>query len=425
MSKDTGNVNYMFDESFLDEAIASEIQSGQVALDKEEGAADLDIDKEKNSTANAKSDKNKDINIDEAIAAELGEDIGVNYDEDGGKPEEGDPTKSSSRQDDADDGGDEGDNLYAIAFDIIKQEGLLAIPDDFNVEDLDDESFVTSLEQFKNQTLQNRDQQIIDYRRNKFADDEYKLRVFDYFFSSDGNADLPTFIEANNSVKAWNEYDISSEDNQKEIIRNYLQEGLNPNSPNYELLSKDIDSKVDDIISNLEGDKYAEQAKQYFIEKNEKVLEQEEARVQEIKNRIAQQEAQEQEAIDNWNSQFQQQIMSQNWDNAKKRQILQEQYSEVQFGDQNVPVWYAKEMVIKNNPELHLVYLDWLNNNFDLSTGKFKNSDTNHGGKKSETTRAIMNLINKKKGTNKSRQKSGGRSNRDTQPVVVNPLDNL
>lgn len=389
------NIDYTLDD--LTQAIMEEVSSGVSEPKEREDIADdvrlPDLD-------NKDKIKKEDVDLDDAIKSELS-DSNTEL-----------PEQEEEEEDD--------DDPYSLALEVIREEQLLFIPDDFDGE-LNAETF----DFFKQKTLEIRDMQIVNDRRSQFEDDPEKLRLFDYFFTAGEAADLPTFQEINSSLSDWEQFDISDEENQKAIIAEYFRDAINPNSPNYEYMVKDIDNKVEQIITEYSGEDKAKEAKQYFINKYKEIMADEVERVNELNKLKEQQEQQLEQQRFEWNTNFQKTVSSQEWNVAKKRSIIAEQYTEVQMGDQYVPMWYAKETLIKSNPENYIHYLDWLNSNFDIETGKFKENVSSKSSSKNEISRKIEQLIKKKQGNQHRSRHVDNRVERNEDNIIVNPLDNI
>jgi hypothetical protein len=413
------NTDYNFDESILD-SIQKELEDGLV--DKREGN-------------NNEIDPFKDIELTQHIHKELGinkEDIQGDLDDDLNKDDldnnndseddhnslTGDDDKTKTENEE-----DEYDDPYLLALDIIKQEGLLFIPEDYDGE-LDAET----LDYFKEETNKIRWNQLLLEKRQDFSrKGKHNQRLFDYYILSDGKGDMPKFEEDSQLLNKWENFQIDDEENQREIISSYLKDGLDPNSHNYDILAKGVEAKVEEIMTNYEGEEYANKAKEYFVEKHKESVELQLQQAAQLKQQREAEEAAIEESRRRWHNQFQNVIKNKEWSASKKQQILAEQYNEVILDDSPVPIWYAKETMIRNNPELYSVYLDWLTN-FNLNTGSFTETNKSSAKSSKETTRKIMNLINKKNGMNKSHMRqSGGRriNSQSDDKIIVNPLDNL
>ena len=332
-----------------------------------------------------------------------------------GKTTNSNPPASTENDNDDDDGGDiiepdtpassddskqdSSDSDEVNLLDIIRQEGLLVIPDDF-----DEELTEQHLDYFKEQTFLIRDAEIINSRRSVFQSDPYKLAVFDYFMTADTDADLPNYTQTLNNIRKFENYDVSDEDSQRQVLEMWLKEGLDPNNTAHKLRLSRISSEIDEMINEGKGEENAKLAVDYFNSKYQDEKKKEEKRVQDLSLLKQQQERERERLETQWHQGFQQAITNGKLTEDKKRSLLAEQYTVVSDGENEIPVWLAKEALIKRDPNLYVVYLQWLNENFDLETGKFKTSKSENPNQAAE--RKIIQLAQKKASTNKNQFKN-------------------
>jgi hypothetical protein len=122
-----------------------------------------------------------------------------------------------------------------------------------------------------------------------------------------------------------------------------------------------------------------------------------------------------------WHQEFWKTVQESETNKVKKQQIFEQQYAEVIDDEGNyLPVWYAKELAIKEDPSLYQHYLDWLTN-FDIETRTFKNID--RVDKQTEVTRTIMSLVEKKQSKPKTNSQRRPKKKDDDTGYVANPLD--
>lgn len=358
-------------------------------------------------------DKSKDLDKDEEKNY-LNEDEEDIAEED----EEEDVKNDQNKDQDKEENDDEDD--YDL-LDVLRDEELLMIPEDFDGE-LDEET----LSYFKEQTKLYHQHQILSAIRQPFNEDPYKAALFDYFIEGNANADIPRFTQYLDNLQSYQNMDTSTEESQRRILSAYFREGLNPNIPAHRSRLDKIEDEVDEAIENLKGDELSEEAKQYFTTKEQSNIAAEQQRVKQMAILEQQFEDEKRKKAAEWHRNFQQSIASKNWTSSKKQAILQEQYGEVAMNDgTSVPVWYAKEMIIKSDPALYQIYLDWLHTGFDLKNGTFKSNITNDLNK--EVTSKILKMANKKgiqkrKGYDNN-TKTGSKKQSNLQ--ALDPLDNL
>lgn len=436
------NIEYTFDDSILTQSIQNEVSSDVINNNSNNN---FNSDSNNNYSNNQTNDNSQidalNYDIDRAIMQEIEEGISKDYNtntnnnlennikelEDSVRNTQNNNSDTSvnNNTDDTKSVGEASNNdeldPYNLAFDIIREENLLYIPEDFEGE-LD----ADAIDYFKQYTKEVEKYNIINSQRNKYLNDPVKLRMFDYFFSAEEDADLPLFDQLNSDLDYWENYDISNEDNQKEIIKEYLKAGLNPDNPSYSLLLSDIDSKVNSILENYEGEDKAKEARDYFLKNVKENMTKELQRVNTEKEyRLKQEEEMERKRTE-WNNNLIKAIQSKNWNNSKKNSLINEQYQEILYENEYVPMWYAKEDIIKSNPDLYVTYLDWLNSNFDIETKSFKTQTNSNSSNKKEVTRKIMEIIQKKQGISKSHQMDYNSNNSSSDDnIVVNPMDML
>lgn len=295
-----------------------------------------------------------------------------------------------STEDDNDDTVQEGTMDGNVLLDILRQEQLLYIPEDFEGE-LD----AQTLDKFKQQTLDIQRQDLITAMRNQYSNNPELLQEFDYFMMGGKNSNLPVYRNVTQQIKNYENLDINTDENQRLILEDYLREGLDPNNTAHRFRLGKVKEDVNEIINGLEGESRSKEAREYFVDKFNKIKQGEEQRVVQLKQREDQFNQQREYEAEVWHNEFQNILSKRTWNNQKKQAILEEQYSEVQMDDGSyAPVWYAKEAMIKSNPELYQVYLDWLNTNFDLNSGGFINTEQVDAS--TQVTRKILSMVNKK-----------------------------
>lgn len=304
--------------------------------------------------------------------------------------------------------------------DVLREEGLLYIPEDF-----DGELTVEVLDEFKNQTRQIMQQEIIDSVRQRYANDPYTLQVFDYMVFGESHVNLPHYQNVMQSIQNLDSLDLKNEDVRKGLLKSFLSDGLNPDNAGHKLLLSKVDSEVDQILASYDVENRLKEAKTYFMSKFMAEKQQEEQRVAVEKYNEQQEAAKEQLRLEKWHNDFYNTLQQKQWSIDKKRAVYDEHYQEVQFQDgSTVPMYYAKEMMIKSNPELYQVYLDWLHSNFDLKTGTFKSQQ--QVDDKTKVTRKILELAKKKESSaKKSFDNFNNTKNNTSERMYINPLDNI
>lgn len=410
----------LLDDSDLAQAITTQLQNdvGKRNTDKPDNTTDERNDSSQNGYQISKDELENFFNK-VYTKSNPTSDSDEEEDEDEESDEEKDE-KETDREDDNvsnenenadDDGSDD------VLLDILRQEGLLDIPDDFNGELTENQ-----LEEFKENTRIRKEQEaresVIEQMRTNFSNDPKSLELLDYFLTGESSANVPYFQDIQDYIDTYQSYNLKDEAVQRAILTEWLQDGLDPNNPAHQLRLNKVNAEVNDIIENLEGEKQAKIARDYFLTQLNSAKQQEIARVN------AEKIARDNEAMiaennrRNWHNQFQQHIGKTTWDTRKKQEVLAEQYGQVALQDgSKVPIYYAKEMMIKSNPELYAIYLDWLNTTFDLKQGKFVNTIESV---KQSANRRLLDIANKKSsGTGGKRTSMNDQDNRKMQRSVV------
>jgi hypothetical protein len=333
--------------------------------------------------------------------------------EEGSEEEEEEEEEEEGESDDDDEEGEPG------LFDIITEEGLLRIPEGFEI---DGELTGDQIDYLKDYTRQVERMELLNDIRAQYASDPYKQRVFDYFVTGESNADIPAYTQMINRVKDYSNLDVKNEDNQRPVLKDFLSYGLDPNNPAHKIRLDNLDKEVESIIENGEGEKQTKQAVQFFIEQESKNIEAEEQRVLQMRELEIEQERRKAEEQDRWHRSFIKTVESQNWSNARKQQVLSEQYGEYTLQDgTTVPVWYAKEQMIKSNPDLYREYLSWLSDSFDLNTGRFKKTEDPN----TIASRKILDIANKKNSKKRKSHSRNKKTRKKSETTIVNALDNV
>lgn len=436
------NTQYEFDDDLvLDDVIRTQV-SENVKSSKSNNKSDVDLGiqpKDKKSKAESNEDVDDkdflDAFVDGVSKGGAPDDVTkwyLNNNQTDDEEDEGDSEELESKEtkkqvetkDQQESFDDDEDETYpSDLLDIIRQEGLLYIPDDFEGDLTED-----ALENFKEQTREMMKQEVIDSVREAYASDPYKLQLFDYFIFGESHVNVPVYQSILNNIKTLENLDLKNDDVKKSLLRSFLSDGLNQDNPSHRIMLGKVDAEIDQILASYDVDNRLSEAKTYFLNKNLVEKQKEEGRIVLEKQKEQQEQMAEQARMEKWHDDFYKTLQINKWSMDKKKAIYREQYEEVQFQDgSTAPVWYAKETMIKSNPELYQVYLDWLNTNFDLTTGKFKNNkqgDTDD----SKVTRKILELAQKKNGGKKKSFESQNQNRRGKGPsegVYVNPMDNI
>ena len=304
------------------------------------------------------------------------------------------------------------EEVLSAALDLIKEQGILNIPDD--VEELTEEGL----------------QQLIDLNNRQNIANAYnsiKARVADPRLSDLIDLALSggTYEEALEVKEVINEqYDFASlnpEDpsDQTFLLEMYLSEGLNPEIPIDARRLEKIPEQIKDYVDNMEALTVAQEAKEYFINKLEQIkqirYEQAIARKQEEDQyRYAQQQQQQR-----WIEDFKTTLNQRTWANSKKQDVIK-QFDIVELDNgSEVELWRYKWNKIWENPELTHVLMDFLSD-LDPYELQFKSRGDSTSKK---VTSKIMSIINSKKTvSNKLKSDSRNKINQpDDNKTSINP----
>lgn len=382
MTDNNGNSNIIFDfegNDWLEQGIRNNV-----------GFSNQDNDDDPQRTKK-NTDDDDDYNLDDIIKSTITP--GGNDDDDDSDDDEGDDSnnaddKSTATNDDKSTTSFTSQDLL----EIIKQENLLYIPDDFEGE-LD----ADSIDYLKSLTEELREEEFINSMRSRYASDPHKLALFDYFMTAGPEADIPTFQRIVDDVKYYEDLNIEDENSRRALLEDFLAEGLNPSIPSHKLRLDKIKTEVDEIFNSYGDKDRAKEAKAYFVDKHRRIANEELQRADQMKEQQRIAEEREMLRQRQWHDNFRQSLNEREWNNVKKQEILKEQYEEIQLRDGSyAPRWWVKEAMIKQDPKLYQVYLDWLNTNFDLETGTFKNASSSTSKDNDKVTRKILDLISKK-----------------------------
>lgn len=418
--------------SDLDSLIEEQLQEKDPDVQEELERRKEEDDKAKESSQEKLYEKE---DLDELVKSELERNINESDEQDeddyqDSKEESEDyPGQKNAQEDAFDEEGEEGQeeegeeennqSEWSETFELLRDEGLLFIPDGLSPDDLNEET----LEELKAQTFALRDRQIYEARRDALSDDPYKQQVLDFLYLTDGKGNLPEYKETLDEIRDYSTIDIESEENQRAILKDFLTEGLDPENPAHKFRLSKVDDEVEEIISDMKGKNEAEKAKEYFTQKS---LQKKQQLEQEAQARLAEEARAQEEArreAEMWHNQLQQTVLKQQWDETKKQEILSQQYNQVQIEDGSyAPMWWVKENYIKRDPNLYSIYLDFLSS-FDIEKGTFKNQSFESPEQKVQ--RKILQMAKKRKSSKSPGSKAKRRNNKIKGSEIVDPLDNL
>lgn len=305
-------------------------------------------------------------------------------------------------------------DVYSAALDLIKDYGILNLPD--NLQKIDE----STLDQLLDYDQQLRNQNALQYVRSK-AQDPRLVELFDHVMNGGTYEEAIVIKEVIDDQYNYASLNPQNEEHQRFLLDHYLKEGLNPENPIDRRRLVKVPQEIDDTIANMEGEQLAAEAKQYFINKLEYIkdaqrqqaIEREQLRQQKIF------EAQREE--ESWISDFKYSLNQRPWSHGKKSKVI-EQFNIVQLDNgTETELWKYKWNKIWENPQLTHVLMDFLS---DLDPYRLEFASKDKTVDK-QATNKIMELINNK-ANSENRFKSSSRYTRqprdfDSKPKMINP----
>lgn len=250
-----------------------------------------------------------------------------------------------------------------MAFDFIKENGLLYIPEgvELTLETLND--IVIHDQELRNQAA-------LEYIKDQ-AGDEYVAELFELVFNGGTIDDLENGKKIISDEKFFKELDVTKEDNQRKIIREYLKEGLDSTKPSYKLHLDRVEKEVDSIIDSYLGKEKAEEAVAYFLDaiEQDKIAVQQDIRHRQEQEALAMQKRQE--YADKWQKDFIGSLIEREWSKDKKDEVLK-QLSRVNLDNgEQVQLYKFKLDRILESPTHSQMLMQFLTN-FDEYKLEFK-----------------------------------------------------
>lgn len=279
--------------------------------------------------------------------------------------------------------------------------GLLTLPEDYVLTPDNVQEAIQISDRYKTESL-------IEQIKNK-AGDEYVAELFDIVWEGGTIEDVQFVKNVIEDDFYLDNLDLDSEEDQRKIITNYLQESLDPNGPTYKRQLANISNQVNDIIDTYSGKAVAEEAFAYYkelfeYEKNQRfreIQEREQARIEQERLIAKQQE--------DWRKAFKEDLAKSKWSDKKKEDVFN-QFNQVKLTDgSELPLWEYKMERIWENPELTKHLMDFLSQ-FDEYNLKFKTADS----VKQAVTNKLTELVKNTKQKNDSSVSNGGYNNKST-----------
>lgn len=301
-------------------------------------------------------------------------------------------------------------DIYSAALELIKDQGILNLPDNI---DIVDENVLNQVLAYDQQV---RNQNTL-YQIRSQVQDPRLLELFDHALNGGTYEEAIQLKEAVDEQYNFANLDIQNQDHQRFLIENYLLENLNPNHPVDARRLEKLPQEIDSYFESMEAESLANEAQQYFINKLEYIKEayRQEAIQREEERRQFQLFNMQKES--QWIDNFKNTLNSRPWSNNKKNKVV-EQFNIVTLDTgEETELWKYKWNKIWENPELTHVLMDFLSD-LDPYTLQFNNRDKTVD---KQVTSKIMQLINNKNKKNNSLSggySSNNRTNTNSNKVI-------
>jgi hypothetical protein len=308
-------------------------------------------------------------------------------------------------------------DVYSAAFDVIKELDIIRIPEGFDLSQVSAEMLV----QLKEETLAMQQQEAYDYMREEVSHDPYMLELLDYSYQGGMFANLPKMVELLQKEIDWRVVNVNDEKIQREVVKRYYADGLNPANPKDKKLIEFIPARIDALVKDKKLRDEAEAGRQHFLARVDAKKQEEYQRV------IQEKQYQEQEAIkaqqqqEMWDREFRNALAAANWSEDKKEAVKKEMaHVRLQNGS-SIPVWQYKQEVIFNNPALFQMFLDFTSK-FDVKSNSFNETVTEDKLSNSAVNKLVERLQKKNQDTtanhaNSVRTNPGGKQTQQVDPA--------
>ena len=308
-------------------------------------------------------------------------------------------------------------DAYVVAFDILKDLDMLRIPEGFNLDKID----VNTLIAMRDNTLDMQRQEAYEYMCNEVAHDPYMLDLLDYSYEGGTFANLPRMVNILQQDLDHRTIDLNDEKNQKEMVKRYYSDGLNPNNEKDAKLISFIPSRIDVLIKDKKLRDEAEIARTHFLKKAEASKKAEYDRVIKEQEQERQRIIEEQKELEKWDKAFRDALSVRNWTEDRKEAVRKEN-ALVRLKDGNaIPMWEYKMTRISNDPKLFQMFLDF--------TSKFDPKSNSFIDNKDETVpasaiNALVDRLNRKSQDTASYANTNGvRNNQNNQQSNTRTID--
>jgi hypothetical protein len=309
---------------------------------------------------------------------------------------------------------------YEIAFDLLQEMDLIRLPE--GITNLNAEE----IEYYKEQTLIDQREEALHYLRSRVQHDPKMLDLFDYVMDGAEYADLPTYRALTEVEIDYENANIEDVNVQKDLVYQYLRNGLDVNDPKNKEIIEFIPDKIEKLEDTNKLKEKALVAREYFVNLVRERKQQERQRALQQKEAYErEQELLYQQNLE-WDRLFRQSLTQRKWSDAKKNAVVKENtVINLEDGSQ-LPLWEYKRQIIFNDPYLFQQFLDFTAS-FDLNSGDFKGSAPQGQPQDNSAINKILERALKK-----SQDKRGSAVNRaerfiqndNKQKPVANPYQN-
>lgn len=260
------------------------------------------------------------------------------------------------------------EEAYSIAFQFIKENGLLHMPED-------KELTKETLKEIIQHDQDVRNLNALEYIKSR-AGDEFVANLFDLVWNG---GTYETFEQAKPILddEVWfNNYDIKDADNQRKILELYFKEGLNENFAPHKSIIEEIPNRINHIMESWKGETEAAKALEYFKNSVKEAKIQLEDNIQKQKIEQEKLKAQKIQREINWKTNFSKNVMDSNWSRERKKEVL-DHFGIVKLEDgTELPLWDYKMKKIWEKPELTKELFKFLSD-LDPNELKFRTREKN------------------------------------------------
>ena len=279
--------------------------------------------------------------------------------------------------------------VYQAAFDFIKEQGLLVVPNDYEIAD---EESLSTLVNYNRQLVY--EQALADVKNR--AGDDFVAELFDIVYNGGTIDDVKFVKDIIESDIALEKLDLNDEHNVRILIKEYLSEGLDPRIPAHKRRLDNIESEIQVIFDRLESEEVAKEAKAHFTKKSKELKAAKAAELEAIKVAKENSERESYRRQQEWNQEFKDILNRRQWSQSKKDTIVK-QFDILQLTDgSEVELWKYKWNRMWEKPELVQEFMDFISDLDEYSLTFKRRSET----PASLATKKILEVANAKSGNN-------------------------